>query len=471
MIFNPHLFEYFPQSKRKQVMRSIIVVNLLFGSGFAANDTAGSASSSFRVVNKLISRAFGAWPSDQAHVEKTMLRKPAQLSSAVKGSKFTVGPVGVPHTSRRGLPIHRIHHRWQEYSLQHRRSDKMDRVRPAYAALPVGEADDEEVEESLGIPEVRWAPVIDPMSEDVEPKNGSTVMPLFPVGMSYPLYSTPVLIIFEPRYRAMYNDILFSGARRFMVCNVESGTGRLAEVGAVFYLDELKEVSEQTQDRVKFVGQHRVIGRVKLLKVLNQKASSTRETYLRGEVEYLEDRDEDTANSEAEVSQLWKDLIDVQAQLGQEPRFTDSAKSNATFTRGTSMDDKGLWGTIALWQDFLKQRAVVLNQKMQQKIQQEITTFLKSNKDQISMDKVNDRGELSIRDLPDPLAKEIKAIQRRFKDEFEAMVSDPNGLQFQVLLQSGSHAERLSVFRSILSKERQRLAAMATLKSMFKEPE
>ena len=47
----------------------------------------------------------------------------------------------------------------------------------------------------------------------------------------------------------MYNDILFSGARRFMVCNVDAETGRLAETGVIFYLDELKEVSEQTADR------------------------------------------------------------------------------------------------------------------------------------------------------------------------------------------------------------------------------
>jgi ABC-type transport system substrate-binding protein len=57
------------------------------------------------------------------------------------------------------------------------------------------------------------------------------VMPLFPLGVTYLPYTSPVLNIFEPRYRAMYNDILFSGARRFMVCNVDSETGRMAEVG------------------------------------------------------------------------------------------------------------------------------------------------------------------------------------------------------------------------------------------------
>ena len=90
---------------------------------------------------------------------------------------------------------------------------------------------------------------------------GATVVPLFPLGVTYLPYTKPVLNIFEPRYRAMYNDILFSGARRFMVCNVDGATGRLAEVGVLFYLDDLKEVSEQTGDRVKFVGSHSVSGR------------------------------------------------------------------------------------------------------------------------------------------------------------------------------------------------------------------
>ena len=79
------------------------------------------------------------------------------------------------------------------------------------------------------------------------PPQGTSVMPLFPLGAAYLPHTTPVLNIFEPRYRAMYNDILFNGARRFMVTNVEPETGALAEVGVVFYLDELKEVSEQTQ--------------------------------------------------------------------------------------------------------------------------------------------------------------------------------------------------------------------------------
>ena len=318
---------------------------------------------------------------------------------------------------------------------------------------------------------IRYIPALDPMASDTEAAEGATTMPLFPLGVTYLPYTTPVLNIFEPRYRAMYNDILFSGARRFAVCSVDPETGRLAEVAVVFYLDELKEVSEQTNDRVKYVGQHSVIGRVKLVKVLNQAVSATRETYLKAEVEELADTDEgeDLSDAEESVRTLFCDLVDVQAELGEEPRFTDAVKSTLNFGRGTSADDKGMWGTVMLWQQFLEQRASVVGSKMQKEIQKEVVTYLKSNS--IDSDKVNSRGEMRLEDLPEPLAAEIRNIQRRYREELDASESDPYGLQFQALVQAPSHAERLDVLKGILSSERKRLAARATLQSMFKKDE
>ena len=103
--------------------------------------------------------------------------------------------------------------------------------------------------------DVRWLDPIDPNQGDMEPSSETaTVMPIFPLGVTYLPYTTTVLNIFEPRYRQMFNDILMNGARRFAVLNVDSETGRFAEVGVIFYLDELKEVSEQTDDRVKYIG-------------------------------------------------------------------------------------------------------------------------------------------------------------------------------------------------------------------------
>lgn len=316
--------------------------------------------------------------------------------------------------------------------------------------------------------DIRWASAMDPSLAESAPNEGATVMPLFPLGVTYLPYTSPVLNIFEPRYRAMYNDILFSGARRFAVCNVDPETGRLAEVGVIFYLDELKEVSEQTQDRVKYVGQHSVVGRVKLLKVLNPGVATTRETYFRAEVEELSDTDlgVEASAAEEEVRTLFCDLVDTQAALGEEPRFTEAVKSTLVFGRGTSADDKGLWGTILLWQQFLEQRASVVGQKMQREIQKEVVTYLKSNS--IDQSLVNSRGEMRLEDLPDELAQEIRSIQRRYREEIDSMESDPYGLQFQAMVQAPAHADRLAVLRHVLETERKRLAARATLRSMFK---
>lgn len=68
----------------------------------------------------------------------------------------------------------------------------------------------------LSFPKVR--------GETMEAKENSTVLPLFPLGaVVYTPFSEHRLNIFEPRYRAMYNDILFSGSRRFAVCTMHPG--------------------------------------------------------------------------------------------------------------------------------------------------------------------------------------------------------------------------------------------------------
>ena len=89
----------------------------------------------------------------------------------------------------------------------------------------------------------------------------------------------------------------------------------------------------------------------------------------------------------------------------------------------------------------------------------------------IDSERVNARGEMRLEDLPEELATEIRAIQRRYREELEASESDPYGLQFQALLQTNSHKKRLAVFRQIIATERKRLAARATLQSMFKKDE
>lgn len=89
----------------------------------------------------------------------------------------------------------------------------------------------------------------------------------------------------------MYNDILLSGGRSFATCMVNEETGQFAETAMIFYLDELKEVSQQTNDQVKYICKHQATRRVNLKKVLNPKVWKDGSTYLKVQVEDLEDVD------------------------------------------------------------------------------------------------------------------------------------------------------------------------------------
>ena len=270
----------------------------------------------------------------------------------------------------------------------------------------------------------------------------------------------------------MYNDILFSGARRFMVTNVEPESGRLAQVGVVFYLEELKEVSEQTQDRVKYIGQHRVIHRAELVKVLNPSVAASRETYLTAEVRLLPEpsADEvglDTVAQEDALRELFVDIVDSQGSLKEEPRFTEAVKGGLNFRPGTSIEDKGLWETIGLWEQFHEQRTAVIAQRMQNDVNVCFQSYLQENP--LSEDIVNSRGEVRLADLPEDLLVEIQGIQSRFREELDALDSDPRGTRTQLLLQCESHGDRLALFRESLEREQKRLAARSTLKSLFEQ--
>ena len=131
----------------------------------------------------------------------------------------------------------------------------------------------------------------------------------------------------------MYSDILMSGGRRFVTTMVNSeDSDTLAEVGVVLYLEDLKEVSQQTNDAVKYVCSHKVLdSRVRIKHVLNEGDSRTRETYLRCEVEELVDDDE-TDEESSEVSQLeaavrdsLRDVADMQDQGKEDVRFSRDA--------------------------------------------------------------------------------------------------------------------------------------------------
>lgn len=212
-------------------------------------------------------------------------------------------------------------------------------------------------------------------------------MPLFPLGgFVYTPNTEHVLNIFEPRYRQMYTDILMNGTKRFVVVTSHpTEQGRFAQTGVLFELEDLKEVSEQTADQIKYICNHKVTGRVTIHQVLNPEAWETRETYLKAEGTIHDDsgKDEDEAalgspEEEQALKTSFGSLVEIQHELEEDVRFTRDASDTLAVKDGSGPD--GLWQTVRLWQSFVDQRLLAAQNELQRDFQEKLQEYLKKDK-------------------------------------------------------------------------------------------
>lgn len=305
------------------------------------------------------------------------------------------------------------------------------------------------------VKEIRWLDPLDEKAEEVTPAEDATVLPVFPLGGPFMPYTKQSLQIFEPRYRQLYDNILLSGSRRFVVTPVDPRSEdslRLAEVGVVFYLDDLKDLSEQTQDRVKYVCEHSVIGRVKLKRVLNPADWFSHSTYLRAETDPVEDTDTDVDSSllEQEVMQLMRDLVPLYGELGQ-PTYDVSLLERRNSSRA---EEGGLWSLGEVWVQLLGAQLQTKRKLFEGRLQDILRSYAKSG-----------QTELRITDLPPEALADIKRLEQEFQAMGNKMVMQQ--LEFgQLLIQTDSHRGRLEQFKSALDEEYRKLIAQKSLKSL-----
>ncbi|KAJ1468545.1 hypothetical protein T484DRAFT_1854987 [Baffinella frigidus] len=410
--------------------------------------------------------------------------------------------------------------------------------------------------------EPEWLPMITPMAVDAEPGVNTTVMPLFPLGGSvYTPHTEPTLNIFEPRYRSMYNDILFSGARRFAVCSSNPEDGSFSKYAAVFYLSEQKEISEQTYaavfylselKEVKFVCDHEITQRFRIDKILNPSAWIGASTYLKVEGEIVEDPAEEESDLEAgdaafteeyqdaafteeyqvlflsvrveeAFTEEYQNLMELQHELDEDVKFTKQSAENIQLKPG-----EPFWSTIAMWQVFQQQRVIARQQEkqstdysqvfqqqrvlarqqeMQKEFQEKLIAYLineskgdklpgminisekliaylikegKGDKlpDMINISDLPDvlkaeegKGDkmpdmINISDLPGVLKAKVRDLQTRM-DEDLSPLTDRDNYDIQLLMESLSHSDRMSMLTGMVAKERSRLQTKKSLKGLF----
>jgi len=252
-------------------------------------------------------------------------------------------------------------------------------------------------------------------SEWLDVENGTSlssspeavVLPAFPLtAIEWPGCTVELRII-DPAYRKMYNDLLASGARRFVVpftktllpdgrvryADMPPEDRRMFRICPILEFETIKDRSKQTQNDVKYVVQHSVCGLARIKRILNPSALFQLDTggredplrgdcadpdgavrraqgnladYLRAEVELLEDEDclssaSMTDESAQRLIGLWTEMFERSIQVD-EPRMSsidfivDHVLNSSTWKLAESWQNL----KMALWSH--RERALVRRQ-------------------------------------------------------------------------------------------------------------
>merc|ERR1719232_10587 len=350
-----------------------------------------------------------------------------------------------------------------------------------------------------GLDSVSWLPSVGNVKKEVTSvREGTEILPLFPLGgIVYTPNTKHILNIFEPRYREMYNDILMNGSKRFVVSmSHPEKSGTFAQMGVLFELEDLKEVSEQTNDQVKYICNHRVIGRVHMHQILNPHVWSTRESYLKVEATVIREDGQEGNSSQQQPAQEKKSsggglvgdiystlmskfsdaapkeekdltksfsiLVTLQHELQEDVRFTRASIKSLSVSAGNS-EDNSLWSTIRLWQSYIEQRLVARQNELQREFQDKLLQFLTKEK---GIKEEELPSAIGFMDLSPALQNEVKELQKRMAVELKPLVLEST-LAMQKILEASSHKERLILLRYFVDAERKRLEAKKTLQGVF----
>ncbi|CAE7226306.1 hypothetical protein AK812_SmicGene18024 [Symbiodinium microadriaticum] len=348
------------------------------------------------------------------------------------------------------------------------------RLRPRGHCAGAEFSEDEAADEVPG--GISWLPPLNISAPD-ETAEGR-VLPVFPLGGAYFPFAQPELSIFEPRYRQLYNDILVSGGRSFVVVAPSPEDENVfAEVGVVFYLDDLTDVSEESADEVKYICNHRILGRVRILRVLNPAAWEDQSTYLLAEVEDFKDvelaSDTNTAAKQAEVMSALSRVAQRQEEGGG-PHFESHISD---YANASCAQEGGLWTLADVFAEYyeylLSDKEQTLDFEMEQVYERysleeegdDRQTYSLASEDDDDDDDF-EYEEIDIMELPGPARREIARLQNQYEEEAALLNADLMHFVHS-MLQSTSHRQRLEIMQEALLLEERRLAARKALEEVM----
>jgi len=289
-------------------------------------------------------------------------------------------------------------------------------------------------------------------------------MPVMPVLAVYLPGNRHELMISEPRYRQLYDDILMTGSRRFMVTSCQDS--RLARYGVIFELEDLHEISEDTQDRVKYVGVHSARGRARIVALENPQVWHDQSTYLTAAVEVFEETPDTMPvcsssrsagfNGAVEVeeqedmrvsplSACLSDIVALQKELDEELRF-----------REVALDASHFWEFCGLWATFAEHQLQVRVRDLHAEVRKRVQDWMQAHPEEM-----------------EGLKKDLSALPEEVRDAGaqarEVYAEGALALRsaFQQILQCEHGRQRIEILSGLLEAERRRLLAKKSLKDVF----
>lgn len=188
-----------------------------------------------------------------------------------------------------------------------------------------------------------------PLSGPLLPQSDNTnILPLFSQLSDVPMAGMEIqLKIFEPRYQKMYQDVLSSGSKKFVVPFAHPHqSAQFAKFGWLYEIVRVEDVADQTNGQIHLLCHHLVTKPVRIDSIINPADWSTQLTYLQVQGEILEDK-----FVEAE------DLKEIEVLLRS---LTDTEHSFLVSKLLTSLGEVNIWSLVHIWISALQMQVLEL---------------------------------------------------------------------------------------------------------------
>lgn len=188
-----------------------------------------------------------------------------------------------------------------------------------------------------------------PGGDNIKTKGDTQVLPFISSADVYLPGATVNLTIAASQDCSLYEDLLLDGGRLVVTSLQDRGQQRTALYGTLLFLEDLRDVNAASGGEMKYVAEHRAIGRVKLISMISGRGDG-RCAYESVEVEIVPDADcsSDVSDSQDALKVQLQELAGLQNDSGGALPGDVSARELTSALLPLTLDP-GLQSVQGLW--------------------------------------------------------------------------------------------------------------------------